>query len=97
MLVEAQGDTLVLEGAVDVHTVQTWRKQAEQALAQMGDKVLVDVSRLSASGMVVLSLLLCVMRAGQARQQQILFSPLPAPLAAMAELADLDEVLPVHV
>lgn len=87
---------LVIEGILDNSTVVILYEQAKNLLAGMTHRdIKVDLSRVQRTESVGLSLLLSLMRAAKSMNKSIHFLNMPDKMRAIAEVSNLETLLPV--
>lgn len=97
MTIRAEGDRLVVEGSVTMHTVGAL---LETGRALCGDGQCagtrsVDLSAVTAVDSAALALVLAWMRASRAAGRTLVLVGVPEPLRSLAALYDLGDLLPL--
>ncbi|MCG8314413.1 MAG: STAS domain-containing protein [Pseudomonadales bacterium] len=95
-ILEVSSQQVVLSGTIDVQNAMALKAQGEALIAKLGSQIEFDLSGVSHSGSVGVSLLLAWMRAAAAADKEIVFLNIPSKMFDIARVSGLDDVLPLR-
>ena len=87
---------MTLEGELNQHTAAALRIRYASLIGGADSQFRVDLSGVSHSNSVGLSLLLCFMRKAKKSNKSLVFVSIPDALFEMARVSGLDDVLPLE-
>ena len=87
-------DRLNVNGDIIPANAEAVRNEGERLIAQLNQRVVVDLSGLGAAHSIVLSVLLCWLRLARSRGQDLRLEGAGERLRSLAALSGLDEYLP---
>jgi phospholipid transport system transporter-binding protein len=96
LLQQVSPQQMTLEGVLNQHTVAALRIRYASLIAGADSQFSVDLSGVSRSTSVGLSLLLCYMRKAKKCNKVMVFVSIPDALFEMARVSGLDDVLPLE-
>lgn len=91
--VRLEAGALFVSGAIDAHNVAALRAEGEGLIAGVRDSVVVDLSGLSTTHSVILSMLLCWSRLAEKQGVSLTFTGAPDRLVSLAALSSLADWL----
>ncbi len=94
-LQQVSSQQMTLEGVLNQHTVAALRIRYASLIEGTGSQFSMDLSGVSRSTSVGLSLLLCFMRKAKKCNKALVFVSIPDTLFEMARVSGLDDVLPL--
>lgn len=84
-----------LDGAVSFETMAEIRAQGEAAIAEAGERAVVDLSGLKHGNSVTVALLMAWLRAAERDGKEVVFIAAPVELVNIIELSGMTSVLPL--
>lgn len=95
-VVRLESGELSIAGRMDHDEVAKAREEAERLLIEMQGPGRIHLKGLESAHSGVLSLLLCLIRAADRHQREIVFVDMPDRLYDMARMSGLDQLLPLE-
>ncbi|MBK1885389.1 lipid asymmetry maintenance protein MlaB [Marinobacter sp. DY40_1A1] len=91
--VRLEAGALFVSGAIDAHNVAALRAEGEGLIVGVRDSVVVDLSGLSTTHSVILSMLLCWSRLAEKQGVSLTYTGAPDRLVSLAALSSLADWL----